>query len=748
MPPQADIVAYAQALAARLDPSGSDADLAALKAAATGLQLALNDPVANPWNLALQAWHDATLKVKNKVLDYVKSLVPLPGVDLLLKDFSFDRPEGLDLKTKLGPLGLELEAPTLVVTPPGPATLVEVLGPELPRRVAAILDAGPIQGGGSLEVLPDGLRGALEARLGTFSVAALGSLRQTGGPNAIASFLAVLGVRFVPGIQVGFGFALSSVGGLIGVNRTTSIDALASRIRSGTAGDVLFPRNPVADAGRLLPAMDEIFPPRAGNHLVGPTFELSWLDVDGEPFVSLDLGVIIELPGPSKIIVAGSARAAVPGPVPLLRLRLDFAGGIDFGQGLGFFDASLIDSRAAIVFVIGGDAAFRLSTGHRPYVLLSLGGFYPGFNPEPAVLPPLRRLSLSLDSPVPIPGFSMRAEAYVAVTSNTVQFGALFEASMDAIALSAVGSFSLDALIQFTPFHFHANFSASFHVETLGFSWGGVRFDGTIDGPGPVSLEGRLTIETFLKDISWHHTFVLPPSSSQPAPPAVSLLDALAPELDRPENLAALGGPDPVVSLHPMAAAGPLALLPPLGQLRWTQKRSPLDIPVDRCDGVRLGTTQGASAVSTDKKADVFDAFSPGTYIELKGAEDLNKPAFDELHAGMVLGWSDKSGPAQNVPQGYRKIRKVGGEVLRFALDDSLIRLTVSAAALGLLADRQLPARPATTTPLVGLVRETWQTTGGTVHDSATAAHQQARRDQSLALPALDLSRPVDLSGV
>ena len=90
-------------------------------------------------------------------------------------------------------------------------------------------------------------------------------------------------------------------------------------------------------------------------------------------------------------------------------------------------------------------------------MVLTLGGFYPGFRPEPSTLPPLKRIALALRSPLPLP-LTLRAEAYFAVTSNTLQLGVHIDASFNA-GLSAVGSFGLDALIQFRPFHFHADFA-------------------------------------------------------------------------------------------------------------------------------------------------------------------------------------------------------------------------------------------------------------------------------------------------
>jgi hypothetical protein len=85
-------------------------------------------------------------------------------------------------------------------------------------------------------------------------------------------------------------------------------------------------------------------------------------------------------------------------------------------------------------------------------------------------------------------------------------------------------------------------------VRVLGLTLAGVRFDGILDGPGPIVLNGRMTIETFLHDISWHETFTIGHSGGDTRITPRSLLDELAPELARPENLRAQGGFDSYVS--------------------------------------------------------------------------------------------------------------------------------------------------------------------------------------------------------
>ena len=95
---------------------------------------------------------------------------------------------------------------------------------------------------------------------------------------------------------------------------------------------------------------------------------------------------------------------------------------IDFDRGEISIDASIYDSVIA-AFAITGDMALRLRWKDNPAFVVAVGGFHPGFTP-PADFPSLNRLAISLatgDNP------RLRLEAYFALTSNTVQFGAGFE---------------------------------------------------------------------------------------------------------------------------------------------------------------------------------------------------------------------------------------------------------------------------------------------------------------------------------
>ena len=721
---------------------GGDPALTALLAAADGVDTALAAPALLAD--ALEQWRLATDGLRDRLVSYVLAGVPanvLPGFDT-----DWLKPEGVRLKASVGPLSAQVDAPAVhIVDPRNASSPPIILGPATPKSLSAHLAAGPISGDGALNILPDGVNGILSLQLGVIEVAALASLRRIGDDP---SFLAVMAAGFTPGIQLGFGFQISRLGGVVGINRTIDQPAISSKLRDGSASEALFPLDAGNGARRALAAVEVMLPPRLGSSVAGPTMRLSWLEIAGEGFCSLDLAVLIELPGPQRIVVVGVARAGIP---PVLKLRIDVVGVIDFQRELIAIDASLIESGLLGIFTIYGDAAFRASWGHPSYTVVSVGGFYPGFYPEPAQIPQMRRLGFHLD--VAVPGIDVRAEGYFAVTSNTVQLGGHFEAGIEAAGCGAHGFLDVDAIVQVSPFHIHAEVSAGFEVEVFGLTFCGVRLDGTLDGPGPVTIHGRLTVETFLKDFEFEETFTFGSTDAQPVLPPARAAQVLRDEEMRPGSLSAVGGPDRDVVTAPLPVPPGMALVFPRGGVAWQQKRVPLGIPIDRLDGVPLGGMQRVTASVVEQTSGSDDLFAPGSFITLTEAEALNRPAYEQLPAGVVAsGGADVSGktaPQAARPDQYRKVRDEPWGVLDPAL---MMAQEFPGILLAMVAARDAPSAVATLVPLVTVDSEAWvSTSDGAVHASATGAHQAAKvsgQTKAFAVAAADIAAPVALGGL
>ncbi len=123
------------------------------------------------------------------------------------------------------------------------------------------------------------------------------------------SLLIIITADFGTGIQLGFGFTLLAVGGLIGLNRTMLLQPLTDGVRTGAIDSVMFPRDVIANAPRIISDLRTFFPPQQGTFLIGPMAKLGW----GEPtLISLSLGVIIEIP-PGDVAILGSAQGRAAG---------------------------------------------------------------------------------------------------------------------------------------------------------------------------------------------------------------------------------------------------------------------------------------------------------------------------------------------------------------------------------------------------------------------------------------------------
>ncbi|MGI8867337.1 MAG: DUF6603 domain-containing protein [Mycobacteriales bacterium] len=745
------VVRYAADLRGFLADLGVDtAPLDRLVVAAQGIAQAIADPPVSraEWDAVAAQWAQARSDIEDHLADVLLgALAEVPGLAELAADAGKLSTEGIHGSVDLGPVHLQVSSATLVIQVPrlGDGSQPEPLaiGPFQVGEIAASLSSplgGGLPGGGSIVRLPGdgGYGGTLELPLGPVQVSAAAVLSMLDGQP---SFLAILGVTFLPPIELSFGFSLDRVGGIVGVNRRADTDALRAAVRTGVAGDVLFAARPPASPLALVTAADRLFPRHLGTYLVGPTLRLSWLSFGPEgSLISLDLGVVVEIPT-GKVVILGVVRVSIPGLPFVLNLRLDLLGIIDPDQQLVSIDASLVDSHVLGIFEVYGDAAMRLCWGSVGYFVASVGGFFPGFNPEPAHLPAMRRVGMALDIPGPV---DVRAEGYFAITSNSLQLGGRLEVGI-AVGIEAHGFVQVDAIVLFRPFHFDARVAAGFEVSAGGFSFASVTLSGSISGPGPVVIHGSLSIDVFLFSISWDETFTLGSGPADVLPSAPRLLQVVAEEFAKAANVHAQGIGDPDVVLSPRSGSGARAAVPPTGSLQVEQRRTPLGLLVERADGRPLSGAQGVEVSSGG--TDVTERFSPGSYITLTDSEALNRPPFDLLPAGRVLSLPDppqSEFPHTDDERGVRQIviTDTGRtEFAGLAFDLShLAALTDAAAKPPALSDP---------TPLVSALQETWTTPAGAqVFSSATAAHQFARYNATVAVAAADAAAAVDLVGV
>jgi len=363
-----------------------------------------------------------------------------------------------------------------------------------PSGLGLAVDAGPVTGGGALLFDPDrGLyAGELQLRFEGITVRAVGLL--TTGPSGY-SLLVLVSAEFPP-VQLGLGFMLVGVGGLLGINRTVAVEALRAGLKAGALGAVLSPPDPKANAAQLVASLAGLFPPAAGRYVFAPTARIVW----GSPvLITIDLCLVLELPSPVRLVALGRMRALLPEQRdPVVRLQVDVLGVIDFDQQTAAVDATLIDSRVA-QFALTGDLALRMGWGSDPVFLLAVGGFHPRFAAPPG-FPALERVAVALasgDNP------KLRLEAYLALTSNTVQFGARMDVGARAGSFSIGGFMSFDALVTLSPLAFVVDIAAKLAVKAGGHTLLSISLALTLSGPQPWHAHGRASFSILFFDISF-----------------------------------------------------------------------------------------------------------------------------------------------------------------------------------------------------------------------------------------------------
>jgi len=522
-----------------------------------------------------------------------------------------------------------------------------------PKGIGLAVDAKSVKGGGFLfhDEGKHQYAGVMELSLsGVVALKAIGLLatRLPDGSKGYSLIILVTAQSAKPGgslWELPLGWRLTGLGGLIAIHRTVDEDALRAGLKNHTLESILFPKDPVANAPTILAAIDRVFPAKRGSYLFGLMVQLQW----GVPtLIEVNLGLILELGGRNRFVVLGRITAILPRmDNDLLRLNLDAVGIFDFDQGTAAIDALLVDSRLLRRFPLTGGGALRARWTSPRSFALAVGGLHHGFTP-PAGFPSVERLAVSLttgDNP------RLTCDAYFALTSNTVQFGAHAHLYASAAGFSITGDAGFDVLIQLLPFHFLAEFFAGMQLKRGSTNLFKVKVEGALEGPLPLSVRAKCTFEILWWDVTVRVNFTLVSGQTPPLPAAIdafaqlraALADAKSWTTELPQ------GQTRIVSLRESAADGTLRVHP-LGTLTVRQSVVPLNLTRDidkfndspiagprRFEVTRVAVGTGAGNEST---SGVQDDFAPAQFFQMSDDEKLASPSFEPMQAGLRIGSS------------------------------------------------------------------------------------------------------------
>ena len=527
-----------------------------------------------------------------------------------------------------------------------------------PTGVGLSINAEGITGGGFLMSDPPNYAGVMQLSFqNEIDLTAFG-LITTQLPDGRDGFSLVIQIlaEFQP-IQLGLGFALTGVGGLIGINRQLHETNMRQAIKNHSLD--LFPQNPIRDAVKLIGTIQAILPPKEGFHVFGPTAKLFW--GGSTKLVEFEVGVFIQIGGPLKVAVIGRAWSILPSEEsPLLVINVDVFGLIDLGEERIAIDANLFDSKI-LKYTLSGQMALRAnwSKGEENFAL-SVGGFHPRFQAIPPGFPSLRRLMVSIGSGNPRLSLSM----YLAITTNTLQVGAQLDLWAKKAGFTITGGAGFDALFTFSPFSFLVLIKMWVGIKRS-FIDLSVRLELELSGPNPIIVVGyaKFKVGWFSKKVRFRKEF----GEKIPEPlPVVSPLAALISELTNKSNIR--------FRLPAWASANLIftesaeSRIDPLAEIIINQNAVPLELNLDRFGG---GTPPAAeknlkvtAGLDEDQETPIKAMFAASQFKNWSEEKRLSAKPFEQFKSGIQLGGE------YVIPEDYGEEREIEFEtVLRESKD-------------------------------------------------------------------------------
>lgn len=520
-----------------------------------------------------------------------------------------------------------------------------------PTGVGVSLQTGIIRGGGYLHYDENnGLyMGAIELSFrSSVSLNAFGVLSPT-LPNGKrkTSLLVVITTEFGTPLALGYNFYLKGVGGIVGLHRTLNSEALQKSVRTGSVDKILFPKQLIKNIHSVVSNLSAVFPIKEDQFLVGPMAVITW---NVPTVMRAELGLIVEFDDPVRLAILGVVKVGVPTvDKPLIKLNVSFIGVIDFDKGSLQFDASLFDSKI-MKYTLEGDMALRINWGDQQNFALSVGGFHPQYKvPRSLGISKMKRLTIGLMGGNP----RLTLTTYFAVTTNSVQFGALVDFYMKAWKVKVLGFFGFDVLFMFDPFHFVAQVVAGLAVK-----WGsktlfsiGLKFK--LIGPSPWVASGyaKFTIVFWSVKARFKTTFG---ASEESLLPSTRVLDVLIAETTRNSNWKAILPEfhQETVRFKQGTETDDYVLINPMGSLQISQSQVPLNIALEKfgetsIEGSNYFHYAGLDIIEGENleplpSENIRSSFSPALYKKMDDIDKLIRVEFQPMDGGLIATGSDQ----------------------------------------------------------------------------------------------------------
>ncbi len=536
---------------------------------------------------------------------------------------------------------------------------LDVQTPEFlpPTGIGLSVDAEGLIGGGfvKFDTINERYSGILALAFGEISITAIGLIetKLPGGKNGF-SMLVNICVEFTPPIDLSYGFTLGGIGGLIGINRIMVTEALQRGIKNHTLDSILFPDpdSVILNASKIISDMRTVFPPEEGRFIIGPMLKLGW----GYPTVITgELGIFVEFPpDPLRVALMGQLNAAFPHEeLGYLLINLDILGILDTEKQELTFQASLFDSAMLSyphIFSITGDAAFLLNWGSTPDFALAVGGFHPKFDPPPPdyIFSDLRRMQMTVTYYGIV---NLACKAYLALTPNTLQFGARVEIYVSQAGFDIGGAMGFDALINFSPFSFEVSICGYVWVKAQGISLMDIYIKADLSGPNPWNVNGVAKVTMLFFDftadfsITWGDTQKAMIAAQDPLPQLIEALSSPGNWSSRLPYKRSMV--ETLRSFEEHEDTPDIVIVHPSGRLEIRQNAVPFNITLEKIGNAPITghdrfkiTGLEAGTKLNGKPNYVREFFGRGQFEELSNAKKLSVPSFEKMDGGVTTAAS------------------------------------------------------------------------------------------------------------
>jgi hypothetical protein len=258
-------------------------------------------------------------------------------------------------------------------------------------------------------------------------------------------------------------------------------------------------------------------------------------------------------------------------------------------------------------------------------------------------------------------------------------------------------------------------------------------------------IAARASVKVLFVRVTGDITVRLNENPAETVTPIPNLAEYLKIELTAQENLR-IDGFDSSVRLKPVDPA--VKAMSPVGSLIWEQKRAPLNLQIEKLEGVDLGGPHRLSVTSGRPEAAARDLFGVGTYRKLADAEALNLSRFMEHDSGLVM--TGTMGKGVEVP-GKVELYLLKLPKRQKFLQPFEMKIYVPGALTAVLFERSNGASMPHLEPVVKVNQETWKTFGKDGADVGSGldevqAFVAARQHGGVAQPATE--GLLDLAGV